>query len=76
MANRLPENKAWRHQFRPAALRPDPHGAGAQDRETKDTPLSQGLDKALLACTPLAMVTYGLGAAVLHTKACLVCPEP
>ena len=48
----------------------DAQGTGAQDKETKDTPLSQGLDKALLACAPLAMVAYGLGAAVFHTKAC------
>ncbi|KAK9840925.1 hypothetical protein WJX81_000836 [Elliptochloris bilobata] len=41
---------------------------GIQDKETKDTPLSRGLDKVLLACAPLAMVAYGLGAAVFHTK--------
>lgn len=49
----------------------DAQRTGAQDKETKDAPLSQGLDKALLACAPLALVAYGLGAAVLHTKACI-----
>ena len=49
----------------------DAQHTGAQDKETKDTPLSKGLDKALLACAPLAMVAYGLGAAVFHTKACV-----
>lgn len=55
---------------RAAAQWLDAQGTGAQDKETKDTPLSKGLDKALLACAPLAMVAYGLGAAVFHTKAC------
>ena len=54
--------------LRAAMQRLDAQHAGAQDKETKDTPLSKGLDKALLACAPLAMVAYGLGAAVFHTK--------